>query len=272
MELIRVKLAWINPTVKEVPGVKNFNVIEENLNNYFKTIAHKDTTVTIRNLPKSTNSVRSFYGEFLNNWFLVEEAIKLEKEGFDGIIIGCFPDPGLFELREILNIPVIGLGESAILTSLMIGYKFAIVSVDDDINPNMERSLMHYGVRDRAIYRPIRAVKPPITAKDDVEGYSDPFKSIIPRFEDVAKECINDGAEVIITGCGYIGPMLMLHGYKEIPGTRVPVLDSSGTAIKTAEKMVELYKTIGLRTSRRNYFKTPKSELINQMRKNVGLI
>jgi len=45
---------------------------------------------------------------------IVPELIRLaplaEKRGFDALIIGCYSDPGIDALREILSIPVIGPG------------------------------------------------------------------------------------------------------------------------------------------------------------------
>jgi allantoin racemase len=265
-----MRIMWQNTTTAEIPGVEGFNRIGENLTRHFNNIVHPDTEVVVKNLDISTNSVRSFYGEFLNNYYVVESIIQ-EKDNYDAIVIGCFPDPGILELREMLDIPVIGLGEAAMLVATTIGSKFAIVSVDKNINPNMERALLRYGLDKRAIYRPIRAVDPPITVCDDIVGYSDPFKTIIPRIEKVARECIGDGAEVILTGCGYIGPMLSLNGYNKITGTNVPIIDSSSVAIKFAEMMAGLQKTIGLKVSRCSYFNTPSLELINKIRGNVGL-
>lgn len=265
-----MRILWQNTTTEKIKGVPGFEKIGNNLYKLFNKITRKDTEVVIKNLDVSTNSVRSFYGEFLNNFHVVESVIK-ERNNFDAVIIGCFPDPGLYVLREQLDIPVIGLGEAAMLVAATLGSKFAVVSVSQMINPNMELSLKKYGLENRGIYRPIRAVEPPITAQDDVNGYVDPFEVIIPRLNKVALECIKDGAEVILTGCGYIGPMLTLHGYKKISGTDVPIVDSSSIAVKFAEMMADLNKLLGLKPSRHCYFRKPPQDLINAIRENVGL-
>lgn len=265
-----MRIMWQNTTTAEIPGAEGFNRIGESLARHFNNITHPDTKVIVKNLDISTNSVRSFYGEFLNSYYVVESIIQ-EKDDYDAIVIGCFPDPGISELREMLDIPVIGLGEAAMLVATTTGSRFAVISVDKKINPNMERTLLRYGLEKRAIYRPIRAVDPPITVFDDIDGYSDPFKTIIPRIEKAAAECIGDGAEVILTGCGYVGPMLSLRGYNKITGTDVPIIDSSSVAIKFAEMMAGLQRDIGLKVSRHCYFNAPSDELINKIRKNVNL-
>src|SRR5215467_14451981 len=48
---------------------------------------------------------------------VVPELLRLgplaEERGFDAIVIGCFSDPGLDPLRELLRIPVVGPGAAS---------------------------------------------------------------------------------------------------------------------------------------------------------------
>jgi len=41
-------------------------------------------------------------------------------------------------------------------------------------------------------------------------------KDLLADFEPVALSCIEDGADVIVVGCGYLGPVLTLLNYREI--------------------------------------------------------
>jgi len=266
-----MKILWQNPTTPVNKSVPGFDGMGKKIEEYFNSITNEATEVQLRSMELSTNTVRSFYGEFVNNYHMVETVLQLQKENkYDGIIIGCFPDPGLNVLREMCDVPIIGLGEAAMLVAATLGEKFAVISVDDDINPNMEQSFLKYGLDGRAIPRPMRAVHPPITAIEDVEGYTDPYKAIIPKIEKTAMECIKDGAEVLLTGCGYIGPMLSLHNYRIIRGTNVPIVNSSAVAVKFAEMMVGLDR-LGIKVSRHNYYKKPSEELTRLIRRNVGL-
>lgn len=266
-----MKILWLNPTTPIIKSVPGFDEMGIKIEKYFNSIASSGTQVELKSMEVSTNTVRSLYGEFVNNYHFVETALKLQKDNnYDGIIIGCFPDPGLSTLREMCDVPIIGLGEAAMLVATTLGEKFAVISVDDDINPNMEQSFLKYGLSSRAIPRPMRAVHPPITAVEDVEGYIDPFKVIIPKIEKTAVECIRDGAEVLLTGCGYLGPMLYMHNYTIIKGTNVPIVNSSAIAVKFAEMMVGLDK-LGIKVSRHLYYKRPSDALIKIIRDNVGL-
>lgn len=266
-----MRLLWQNPTTTYIKNIPGFNDMGVKIEQYLNSIASEGTVVDLKNMDTSTNTVRSFYGEAVNNYHLIERIIQLQKEQeYDGIIIGCFPDPGLHVLREMCDVPIIGLGEAAMLVALTLGEKFAVISVDEDINPNMEQSFIKYKLENRAIERPIRAVHPSITAAEDVEGYIDPFNTIIPKIEETAKECIKDGAELLLTGCGYMGPMLYMHNYFKIRNTSVPIINSSAVALKFAEMMVGLDK-LGIKVSRHNYYKRPSDVMINMIRENVGL-
>ncbi|MFH1650742.1 MAG: hypothetical protein ABID87_01375, partial [Chloroflexota bacterium] len=77
------------------------------------------------------------------------------------------------------------------------------------------------------------------------ENFSPPRKPgdegpFIEDFRNTARECIRDGAEVIIVGCGALSPMLSVSGVTEVDGA--PVIDPVQTALKYAEMLVDLKK------------------------------
>lgn len=46
-----------------------------------------------------------------------------------GFVIACFSDPGLQLLRETVQVPVLGIGESAALTALTLGQTFGVIAI-----------------------------------------------------------------------------------------------------------------------------------------------
>jgi allantoin racemase len=241
------------------------------LQGYFPKVARPDTEVVVRHAAVSGNYVRSLYTELLNNRAIVETTIKGEQDGFDAVVLGCWADP-LWEAREAVNIPVIGIGEASMLLACSIGYKFAVITVAPGVIPTIELDLRRYGLQDRAIYRPVRTLDPPSDTEMLLESVADPHRRMIPNFERVARQCIDEGAEVIIVGCGYYGPILTMHGYNEIPGTGVPVLDCSAAGLKMAEMLADLSKSTGLRKSNALYFRSPPAEVVERIRRAHGLI
>ena len=137
------------------------------------------------------------------------------------------------------------------------GKKFAVVTVSDKTASAIEDDITLYGLSRRAIVRPVRTISPASDSDLLLETVDDPKRSFIPRFESVAAECIQDGAEVIVVGCGYYGPLLRAVGYTEIPGTGVTVLDATSVAIKYLEAMTDISKSMGYVKSSANSWPHP---------------
>ena len=83
---------------------------------------------------------------------------------------------------------------------------------------------------------------------------------------------IRDGADVILCGCGYVGPAFSLIGYTEVGNTGVPIVDGTSVALKLAEAMAGLQKTIGLKksTSDVSIYAPPPSKALATIRKKFG--
>lgn len=241
------------------------------LRDYFPQVARPGTEVEMRHVSTSANYTRSLYTELLNNTGIVENVIAAEQEGFDAVVLGCWADP-LWEAREMVDIPVISISEAALLVALTLGHKLAVITVAPGVVPTIAMDLRLYGLEERAIARPVRTLDPPSDGGLLVESVTDPQRRFIPNFERVARQCIDDGAEVIVVGCGYYGPILSQHGYYEIPDTGVPVVDCSAAGLKMAEMMVDLYQTVGLRKSTALYFQRPPADIMDRVRRHHGLI
>lgn len=61
---------------------------------------------------------------------LFETLLAAEHDGFDGAVIGCSGDPGLFEARRMLQIPVAAPLEAALLLASQLGQRVAILVAD----------------------------------------------------------------------------------------------------------------------------------------------
>lgn len=248
-------------------------LISEAIDKYIHKVARPDTILVRKYLKRSSECVRGSYLEFLNNFDVVEGIIQVEREGFDAAIIDCFNDPGLQVAREVVNIPVIGPCESSVHIACMLGGKFAIITNTPIFIPTQMELLRRYGVEGKAISRnPVRSCDY-IFPTDYVEGIKDPYKSFIPRFEKVAKECIKDGADIIIPGCNMAELIFDKVSYREIGDTGVTIVFPLAIAIKMAESLADLQKTLGLSKSKAEHspYGMRDTEVINQARKIYGL-
>jgi allantoin racemase len=182
------------------------------------------------------------YMDHLASIMVYHAAARAQDEGFDAVVIGCFGDPMLWELRQALDIPVVGLGESSMFLSAMMGLKFGIVMVSPYNIPGQEERIAKYGLRDRcAGIRP--STEPPLSQE---RALLDAHETI-EAFTRTARELITDGAEVLIPACCLISPAMRLapgaekdypHGLTEIDG--VPIADVLGDTITMAETLASL--------------------------------
>jgi Asp/Glu/hydantoin racemase len=95
--------------------------------------------VTSKSIPNQPNGIYDDETEMT----AVPKIIELAKEwkGIDALIISCAGDPAVRELRKILDIPVIGAGESTALLALRYGKVFGVLGITKDIPKAYKRIL-----------------------------------------------------------------------------------------------------------------------------------
>lgn len=256
---LRIHAQSIYPTV--MPGFEGndglgYDAINRGVQRIYEKVLRPDTVVEPHFIPRSTYLTSHTHLEMLNNVELLRGIIGGEEGGCDVVFIRCGNDPALLAAREAVTVPVVAMSESAMQLASRLGSRFAVLGVDDKSIPMMERNIRLYGLESRAIsHRPVRIPTAPGFADIVKQGpmwfESAEFvhENVIPEFEAVARVCIEDGAEVIVTGCALYGA-LTLAGYNKISGTEVPVVESLAVGIKTAEMMGDLHRTLGLTTSK----------------------
>ena len=123
---------------------------------------------------------------------LLARAAALEREA-SAFVIACFSDPGLAALREQSRHPVLGIAESAILTAMIMGQRFGILSILSKSVPRHMRMLGAMGVMDRcAADLPLELGVADLTDRNRT----------FARLRDVGTQLRDaHGAEVLILGC-----------------------------------------------------------------------
>jgi allantoin racemase len=199
------------------------------------------------------------YIDHLASRMVYYSARNAKEEGFDAVVVNCFGDPMLWELRQALSIPVVGIGESAMHFATLMGYKFGIVHISPYNIPETEEHLVKYGVKDRCVgQRPIDCWNSGLE-----EGLTQSAETV-KAFITTARQLIDDGAEVIIPGCSLMSPTMRLTpgaealypgGLTSVDG--VPVVDVVSVTLKTAEAMASLYRAGSGWVSRKLLFAQP---------------
>ncbi len=162
---------------------------------------------------------------------LVEEVIKGQEEGFDAVIIACFDDTGLAELRAQSDIPIIGIGEAAFHAAMMLGTKFSVVTTLAISIPVIEKNLADYGLDSMCIK--VRASDVPVLDLE-ISG-SDAQKKIS---DEIARSIDEDKASAVVLGCAGMADL----SAKLTKDHRVAIIDGVSVAVGFASTLARLPK------------------------------
>ena len=210
-------------------------------------IKHPETKVEVVSRKKGPEHLMYRYYEALVIPEILYIIKKAERDGYDGAIIGCFYDPGLYDAKEIVDTMVVTApAEACTHLAATMGYKFSVIVNENLCIPQMMDNIVLYGLKDKVA-----------SFKSLEIGILDLHKNeefTIQRIKDKAKEAVEkDRAEVIILGC-----TVQSGFYKEIQDyIGVPVIDPVIATFKYAEYLVELKNKFGWLHSKKYGFKSP---------------
>jgi allantoin racemase len=207
------------------------------------------TEIDIRRIARGTASIESEYDEALAGPGILAEVEAAAADGADGVFITCFGDPAVHAAREVVDIPVVGGFEPAVLTALALGEKVGIVTVLPNVVPMIGSLIRRYSLTERC--RSIRVVDMPVLSLDEPDV-------LLSRLAKQAGEAVAlQEADVIVLGCtGMIGVAAALQKQLEADGVFIPVVDPTGAAMLWLESAVRL----GVRPSRATYLPPPPKD------------
>jgi allantoin racemase len=144
----------------------------------------------------------------------------------DAVVLACFGDPGLTALKEVADVPVVGMAEASILQACAIGRRFSIVTGGERWKPMLEEFVAAQGLSGRLAS--VRTVAP--TGADIARNPKAAMSVLAKGCRACAHE---DGAEaVILGGAGLVGLAARLKA-----AVKVPLLDGLACAISMAEAL-----------------------------------
>ena len=167
---------------------------------------------------------------------VVPELIRLaplaEKGGYHAIVIGCYSDPGLDALREMLAIPVIGPGAASLHLAAQLGTRICVLTPTGRGYGRVAARLRALGVA--SLLASVRGIGL------SVMDLAKQKPGALDKAADAARIAVEqDGADVLVLGCM---SMAFLPGICEALGKRVgvPVVNPVVAALKTAEACVAM--------------------------------
>ena len=213
-----MKILLYNPNTSES--------ITDTLYDTAKLVVSEGTTLVPMTAKKGFPYISTKVEAQITGTLVLEKIAEIHSQ-YDAIIIAAFGDPGLIPAKTLFNLPIIGLGEAAMLSACLFGKKFSVISFTNAMASWYEESVEVLGLQSR--YAGFRAIDGVNLTIDKIQTLHK--KSLIES----AKLAINiDGGEVVI----FAGAPL--SGFKKIVQKEisVPVIDCAEAAVKQAESAV----------------------------------
>jgi allantoin racemase len=203
------------------------------------------TSVEVADSPGGPLSIESQAEEFLCVPPMMRALLR-RAHAPDAVIVGCFGDPGLEALREVLECPVVGPFEASMHLGAQLGARVGVVTVLDNVVPVLDRLVRSMGLSLR--YAGATAIDVPV-----LEVRNDPA-DVAARVVDGGRRMLERDADVLVLGCMSLAFLGMAEKVSASLG--VPVINPARCALKTAES----FAAQQLGQSRRTYAK-PRKEL-----------
>ena len=166
---------------------------------------------------------------------IFEAGCRAQQEGFAAVCIDTMSDSGVAALRSVLDIPVFGPGKVSMLSALMLGDRFSILTMASRWKPLYKKALDELGMHHKCAS--VRAIE---VSPDNQALLSGKEEEVFPLLEAAAMKAIEiDGADVIILGST---TMHQAHAHLQarLP---VPVINPGPLSYKIAESMLALGHT-----------------------------
>jgi Asp/Glu/hydantoin racemase len=224
------------------------------LERHFRQVARPDTQIVMHGLRPGT--YRSNYpGEdikhvglmHLHGLQFIQAAVAAERAGFDAYALSTLPEPALPEIRALVDIPVVGYGEAAMLSACALGRRFGVLVFIDELAELVAQNAARHGLGDR--FAGSRHVGFRFT--DVLAGFDQPGP-LIDRFRTAARDLIGRGADVVIPGEAPMNVLLAREGVSAVDG--VPIVDSLAAWVRQAEGLVDHRRRGGQIHNRRGFF------------------
>src|SRR5262245_40961255 len=194
--------------------------------------AAADTEVIAEPIAKGPAAIESAHDAALVVPELIRLAPLAAKRGFAGMIIGCYSDPGLDALRELVTIPVIGPGAASLHLAAQLGTRISVLTPSGRGYGRVAARLRALGLGPLLVS--VRGIGL------SVMDLARQKPGALDQAGNAARIAVEqDGADVLVLGCM---SMAFLPGICQALGDRVgvPVVNPVIAALKTAEAVTSM--------------------------------
>jgi len=234
---------------------------------HLEAVKRPDTTIHISGVDNGSMDLHYSAVVALNNFGpggVLHKVIQAQAQGYDAIALGCFLDPAMQEAREIVSIPVLGMGETCMLMACMYGQRFSGVAFHAKQAQYYDRKAFEYGLAARHI--PFGNLG--IDFNEVQNAFANP-QQMTETFIREARRLGEQGAEVILAACATVNAVIHREKIRDVDG--ILILDSNAVLLKIAEGMADLAASTDLRASRRLLYQQPSSNALADWMRIYGL-
>lgn len=132
--------------------------------------------------------------------FVVFDRYMKGDDPFDAVIVACFDDTGVAELRARSNVPITGIGEAAYRLAAETAAPFSVVTTLAVSIPVLEYNIKSYGLAAQCAR--VRASEIPVL---DLEQH--PGQALTRIGSEIAAAMKNDQCRSIVLGCAGMADM-----------------------------------------------------------------
>lgn len=238
----------------------------EAMADHFTKVAEPETTIHLHGMMPGTyvseypgRDAPYIYFAFLHSLQILNNVRQAEAEGYDAFLLMNLPETVHEEAQTLVDIPVVAYGQAAMYAAAMLGRRFAIVAMIQELLPLYESHIVRYGMTSRA--QAVRWLG--LDHGGVFSGFENPMP-VIDAMEARAKELASEGVDVIIPGEAPLAAVLAKAGVSQLAG--LTIVDALGVTVKFGESMVKLAVTSGQRPARGSYYTdTPPAGRIDEL-------
>ena len=218
----------------------------ERLSAYLTEIAGESTTIDVHGVTPPDR----WFGrltEFRCAAVAIDNALEAEEQGYDAFVFGHFQDPGLYEARSAVRIPVVGMGEASMHWAAQLGRNLALVTIDSVFERWHQEQADLYGLSGRVTHV--------VSLGAVVEDYAPAFAGdrkvyarLLERFRALVEPLVHSGADVVVPA-GALSALLFADERGMTVG-HAPVVNCVAVTLLLAEAGVRIRELTGIEPSR----------------------
>jgi allantoin racemase len=234
----------------------------ERLGQYLNKIAAPGTTLDVVGMSPPDRDFGRLT-EFRCGVMAIERCIEAEEKGYDAFVFGHFQEPGLYEARSAVRIPVVGTGESTLHYAAQLGRRIALVSIDPIFETFHLEQVERLGLGQR-VHSVTGLGFLPQDFEAAFDGDRTAFARLLATLEAKTKPLVDAGADVVVPA-GVL-PGLLFGSERGLKIGHAPVVNCAAVALKSAEMNVALRELTGIEPSRGPSFALASKRAIDDFR------